>query len=251
VLNFQCPGPNRSVQGTEVQADGLSTNPASLVTIQAGADDIGFGDCLLNVLTHGAEGSSCVADGEPSSAITKELKNVRSSLKSIIEQVSHYTKQIAVVDYYEPVPSPNDFDGSSSHSGTNVDPICLALQTDKDGAYNEGVIVTTALNVAIFGAIDDARKDGVKNVVLVDISALEVGHEMCTGYPALFSGEWMSASALGGDVADLLACKYGKVECKAAALAQDDIMEHTWRAAHPNIYGQQDIANAVLAVLNK
>ncbi|MGO8860715.1 MAG: SGNH/GDSL hydrolase family protein [Acidimicrobiales bacterium] len=259
-VNYQCPGANRSVQGTEISNDGLLSQPASLVTIQAGADDIDFGDCLAYVLTDHVLDHSCVVDGAPTAAVESDLANVESSLTSIIEKVSPDTRRVLVVDYYDPVPSPNDFDGSSSHSGVNVDPVCLGLQTNETEANIDGVVLTTALNQSILAAVDTAKAAGVTNVGFVDISNLELHHEMCTSSPALFSGEPMSDSSFAADLSTIGMCAALKLvlgpseangrTCVRAAADTIDIQRHSWRTAHPNQVGQRDIANAVLESLN-
>ena len=258
-VNYQCPGANRSVQGTEISDDGLSSHPASLVTIQAGADDIDFGGCLAYVLTDHVLGDSCVVNGAPTADVEADLANVESSLTSIIEEVSPDTRRVVVVDYYDPVPSPNDFDGSSSHSGVNIDPVCLGLQTNKVEASTDGVVLTTALNQSILAAVDAAKAAGVTNVSFVDISNLELHHEMCTSSPALFSGEPMSDASFATDLSTIGTCAALKLvlgpseanrpTCVRASNDTNDIQRHTWRTAHPNQIGQQEIANAVLASL--
>jgi hypothetical protein len=260
-VNYQCSDANRSVQGTEIPDDGLTSEPASLVTIQAGADDIDFGDCLAYVLTDHVLDHSCVVNGAPTAGVEHALANVESSLTSIIEEVSPDTRRVVVVDYYDPVPSPNDFDESSSHSGVNVDPVCLGLQTNKVEAYNDGVVLTTALNQSILAAVDAAKSAGVTNVSFVDIYGLELHHEMCTSSPALFSGEPMSDTSFATDLSTIGMCAALKVvlgpteanrpTCVRATTDTIDIQRHSWRTAHPNQIGQQDIADAVLASLNR
>jgi hypothetical protein len=259
--SFQCAGPNWSVQGTELSSASLAAHPAFLVTIQAGADDIGFSNCLEYELTR-ALGSACVSGGSPVPAVTAELNNARSAITSMIEQVAPHTQAIEVVDYYNPVPSPTDFDPSSIHVGSDVDPICLGLQAHEPDAYNDAVILTRALNDAISQAVQNAKRAGVHNVALVDIATLERHHEMCTAEPALFSGEPLSQEALQVDLGSTLLCHAEESiasmwtsaagqssACRAAASATNDLRAHVWRAAHPNAGGQRDIATAVLATL--
>ena len=260
-VNYQCPGANRSVQGTEISNDGLFSQPASLVTIQAGADDIDFGDCLAYVLTDHVLDHSCMVNGVPTAGVESDLANVETSLTSVIEEVSPDTRRVVVVDYYDPVPSPNDFDGSSSHSGASVDPVCLGLQTNEIEANIDGAVLTTALNQSILAAVDAAKAAGVTNVSFVDISNLVLHHEMCTSSPALFSGEPMSDSSFAADLSTIGMCAALKLflgpseangrTCVRAAADTIDIQRHSWRTAHPNQLGQRDIANAVLASLNE
>lgn len=283
--NFQCsswgpyplfgqsvPGAsgNPSIQGTEVAAASLSTNPAALVTIQAGADDIGFGDCLKFILSFDHLGKSCLTKGEePTSALEGELAHVTSSLLQTIKQVSPDAGRVAVVGYYQPIPAPSNFDASSAYNATSFNPVCLLLAANMrlnkttvgygpDSAYDAGVILTAALNTAIIRAVKEAQAEGVSNVAYVNIEGLEVGHEMCTADPALFSGEaWSYASLTGPVFGNVTACRtseFNPVVCALAAKRMYEDMKggleaHTWRVAHPNRFGQQDIAKAVLTAL--
>ena len=109
---------------------------------------------------------------------------------------------------------------------------------NKDSLSNQGEIIVDALNTAIHEAVLDAQAAGNKNVTYVDISKVEVGHEMCTADPAIFSGEPMPISELTRDLFTI-----------ALSGSQNDIRRHLWRAAHPNQLGQHDIAKAVEAAL--
>ncbi len=239
-LNYQCPG-NRNIQNDEVPADGLASKPAALVTIQAGADDINFAGCIEAVLTHSVFHSECVSsDDAPTPAVEQDLSNVTSALTAEIESVSPYTKRVAVLNYYDPIPSPTDFSKSSIGApGHEVDPLCLLIGMNKNSLSNQGEIVVNALNAAIDAAVAKAQTAGDKNVTYVDVSKVEVGHEMCTADPAIFSGEPMPISEL---TRDLLTIGLGG--------SQNDIERHVWRAAHPNQLGQQEIAKKVEADLS-
>ena len=75
----------------------------------------------------------------------------------------------------------------------------------------------------------NAQAAGDKNVTYVDISKAEVGHEMCTADPAIFSGEPMPISELTSDLFTI-----------ALSGSRNDIERHLWDAAHPNQLGQQE-----------
>jgi GDSL-like Lipase/Acylhydrolase len=238
-INYQCPG-IRNVQTTEIPADNLATKPAALVTIQAGADDIDFGGCIEGALSHGVLQSECVSpDNAPTPSVQRDLSNVTSALTAEIETVSSHTKRVAVVNYYDPIPSPTDFAKSSiEESGHRVNPLCLLIGMNKNSVSTQGEAIVHALNTAIHQAVLNAQAAGNKNVTYVDISKVEDGHEMCTADPAIFSGEPMPISEFTSDLFTI-----------ALSGSQNDIRRHLWRAAHPNQLGQQDIAKAVEATL--
>lgn len=249
--NYQCPGRNRSVQGTELPAANLAAHPARLVTIQAGADDIDFSGCLEYLVLHNHLGRDCANNGQVTSYVGDRLPYVKAALASIIESVSPYAHEVVVVDYYDPIPAPNDFDESSTSIGTSINSICQGLQLNKREAYNDSVTITTSLDNTIIEAVDEAKSHGYSNVLLVNISSLLAHHEMCTKDPAVFSGEAIGEDALRTDLAAIASCKAAGFLCSAATSAQEDIEQHTWRAAHPNVLGQRDIARAVLAALGR
>ena len=245
-FEYQCPGPNRSEQGTELPVDNLTSQPADIVAIQGGADDIDFADCLVYELTLHRIGNQCVVNGKPTYAVEIELNYARLALASMIESVSPHARRVAVVDYYNPIPNPNDFDGSSSHPNGGVDPVCLGLQLNKSEAYSVGGIMTSAINAMIEQAVGTAQRAGDKNVSFVDISSVLLHHEICTGSPALFSGEVMSEGEFWEDLDTIVSCKvWPHLNCGEAQFDETEIREHSWRAAHPNVFGQQNIAAAV------
>jgi hypothetical protein len=133
------------------------------------------------------------------------------------------------------------------------------MEANKVRAYSQGTILTKALNTAISNAVASARGQGFSNVTYIPIETLEVGHEMCTGSPALFAGEQMSYASLTGPAfGRIIACGASggnSVVCALAATslgssAKRSIEEHIWRAAHPNKFGQADIARAVVVALS-
>lgn len=238
-LNYQCPT-NRNLQNDEIAADDLATKPAALVTIQAGADDIDFAGCIEGALSHGSLHSECVSsDGAPTSSVEQDIANVTSALTTEIESASPYTERVAVLNYYDPIPSPTGFSTSSiGAAGNEVNPLCLLIGMNKNSVSNQGEIIVDALNTAIHDAVINAQAAGDKNVTYVDVSKVEAGHEMCTANPAIFSGEPMPISEFTGDLFTI-----------ALSGSQNDIERHLWRAAHPNQLGQQEIAKKVIADL--
>jgi hypothetical protein len=237
-LNYQCPG-NRNVPSDEIPADNLAAKPAALVSIEAGADDIDFAGCIEGALTHSVLHDACVSGNAPTSSVEQDLSNVTSALTTEIESVSPYTKRVAVLNYYDPIPSPTDFSKSSVGAPSNeVNPLCLLIGMNKNSVSSQGEIIVDALNTAIGEAVSKAQAAGDKNVDYVDVSKVAVGHEMCTASPAIFSGEPMPISELTGDLFTI-----------ALSGSQSDIERHVWRAAHPNQLGQQDIAKKVIADL--
>ena len=225
-LNYQCPG-NRNVPGDEIPADNLGSKPAALVTIEAGADDIDFAGCIEGALTHSVLHDACVSGNAPTPSVEQDLSNVTGALTTEIESVSPYTKRVAVLNYYDPMPSPTDFSKSSIGApGNEVNPLCLLIGMNKNSVSNQGEIIVDALNTAIDQAVLKARAAGDKNVAYVDVSQVAVGHEMCTADPAIFSGEPMPISELTSDLFTI-----------ALSGSQNDIERHVWRAAHPNQLG--------------
>jgi hypothetical protein len=293
--NEQCPGwtGRQSVESNELPAAQLAQNPATLVTIQAGADDINFSDCMTWELTElpyihiHVAGHQCVQDNAAkkyfnqclqrerttsgswdvlnpvcvrtsttttskgfSNGLPAELANVRTALTKEIEQASPNTKHIAVLNYYLPIPNPKDFKTASVNPSHNeVDLVCSGLSQNLTGAYNDAVIIQAGLNNAVAGAVSDATAAGIKNVQLINIADLETSHEMCTGNPALFSGEPILKSQLDNDIKTIVQCSepiFRPKDCGVAEpTAKTDLTNHVWRTAHPNTFGQQDIAKAV------
>lgn len=237
--NNQCAAwtDSQSVEQDEIPAANLSTFPAKLVTIQAGADDINFGGCLQYLIDKfgpfHAGGTSCVKNGAVTPTVAAELGNLRGALAQEIKMVSPDTKQVLVLNYYQIIPSPSDFKNSSIFPASGkVDPVCWGLSHNPAVAWDDAQTIQTALNTAIARAVIDAEIAGVTNVKLVDLTNLELHHEMCTGNPALYAGEQMSKKTFDLDIAT-----------KNTA----DIQLHTWRTGHPNSFGQNDIAKQVIA----
>ena len=139
----------RNVQSDELNAANLSVaNPAKLVTIQAGADDFDFGGCLEWALTQQLGvglglGTQCVQNGAVTTTVANQLTQVTKALASIIEAAAPFAQHVAVVNYYQPVPSPSQFATSSVLSGLNVNIVCLGLAENGSSTYTDAQIVQT------------------------------------------------------------------------------------------------------------
>lgn len=245
--NDQCPSQfsgTVTIQNDELPAANLPAKPAKLVTIQAGADDINFSACLLWELSklgprHWA-GTQCVVNGGVTDVVRNKLNNLEGALTDIIEKTAPYTNTVAVLDYYQIIPKPANFARSSLNPKPSyTNPVCFGLSQNLQGAYNDAVVLQSELNLAIIRAVNDARADGITNVKLVDISGLESGHEMCTGSPALFSSEPMPVRNFQVDLE----------RSAFSPAARAELQAYSWRAAHPNQFGQKDIAKAVESVV--
>ena len=247
----QCPSAtsSRTVQGDELPATDLARRPAGLVTLQAGADDLHFAQCLEGAIStigigplqhHLFLGEQCVSGNDVTAAVGGRLSLLRQSLTTMIEHAAPDARRIAVLDYYQPIPSPADFAGSSLGPDDVVDPFCVALGANEGEVYREAQVLQGALNSAIATAVADARRAGVSNVVLVDLSTVALHHEVCTSAPVLFSGESMPLGRFDADLA-LGLFDHGDYQ---------DLAGHFWRILHPNVQGQRAIAEAVEAALS-
>jgi len=260
----QCPVAPRQARnlGDEVAAADLGRHPARLVLLQDGADDIDFAHCLEYELVRALGtgigiGTDCVANGAVTPPVAAELSDVRTSLAGAIESMAPHAATIAVLDYYQPIPSPSQIadDTATSHLHTNL--VCTGLKIDAAGTDAAAQVVLAALNRAIVGAVDDARAHHVTNVTLVDVSTVLDGHGMCTAHPWVFSGEPVPDTTLAADVERVLAAHAcdatdkvdGAIPCSSltaqAKQAEDNLEGDVWRAAHPTAAGQRAIAAAV------
>jgi hypothetical protein len=72
---------------------------------------------------------------------------------------------------------------------------------------------------------------------------------MCTGNPALFSAVPIPQSQFDNDLQVIAKCHVPVFRPKSCSTdepnAVNDIVGRVWRTAHPNAFGQQDIARAV------
>jgi hypothetical protein len=264
----QCPVPPQQARSlsTELAHADLAQHPARLVLLQAGADDIDFGDCLeyqlARVLSAGIGlGTQCVANGSVTPTVAAKLDRARTSLAEAIETMAPHAGTIAVLNYYQPVPVPADISDDSGLSGLGVNLVCTGLKANAAATYAAAQVVSAAVNRAVAGAVSDARAQGVHNVQLINVSTVGAGHGMCTGDPWFFSGERLNDTTLAGDAARIAAAKACKdtgplgrtspcadLEAQATQ-AENQLRDYVWRAAHPTAVGQRALATAVEAQL--
>jgi lysophospholipase L1-like esterase len=237
----------------ELTAADLVRRPARLVMLQAGADDIDFAACLEFDLTeqlgHGIGlGTQCVNHGVVTSAIAQRLAHVTTALTASIAFAARHASTVAVLNYYQPIPSPGQLAHHVAITGSGINLVCAGLRENPSTTYAAAQVVSTALNGAIADAVRRARGGGATNVTLIDISKVAAGHGICTGDPDFFSAESMSEATLGADVTHIVAAKLCSVCANLtgpALLATQDLERHVWRAAHPTASGQEAIARAV------
>jgi hypothetical protein len=261
----QCPEPPQQARSlsTEIAAANLPQHPARLVLLQAGADDIDFGDCLeyeLGSLMGRSLGlgTQCVANGSVTPAVAAKLDNARTSLADAIESMAPHAGTIAVLNYYQPVPAPADVADDSGLSGLGVNLVCTGLKANAAATYGAAQVVSAAVNQAVAGAVADARARGVHNVQLVNVSSVGAGHGMCTADPWFFSGEQIADTTVASDAARVAAAKacrataaiVGRVSActdleTQAAAAEQQLRDYVWRAAHPTEVGQRALAAVV------
>jgi len=255
----QCLQPPQQARnlGDEIAAADLAQRPARLVLLQDGADDTHFAECLeyelTNVIASIGLGTNCLDNGRVTAVLSSELTRVRTSLAAAIEDVAPRAGTVAVVNYYQPVPSPGQEADDSAQSGLGTNLVCTGLKLDGSAAYAAAGVVLRALNDAVAGAVADARAHGVRNVTLVDLAHAYDGHGMCTADPWVFSSEPIPDATLAGDTARIAAAgactaTSGLLHTSCASLtasatqAKQDIKNHLWRAAHPTLAGQRAIA---------
>jgi hypothetical protein len=260
----QCPVPPQQARSlsTELAAAGLSQHPARLVLLQAGADDIDFGNCLeyelARVLGAGIGlGTQCVANGSVTPAVAAKLDRARTSLADAIESMAPNVGTIAVLNYYQPIPPPADVADDSGLSGLGVNLVCTGLKANAAATFTAAQVVSAAVNRTVGGAVADARARGVHNVELIDVSGMGAGHGICTADPYFFSGQPLADTTLASDVARIAAAKAcnvsgvlsGSSPCVSlkaqAARAEDQLRDYVWRAAHPTVVGQRVLATVV------
>ena len=259
----QClPQQNRNLD-TEIAASGLTKHPARLVMLQDGADDIHFGECLeyelARVLGAGIGlGANCVDNGAVTPAVATELSRVRRGLASAIEKIAPDAGTVAVLDYYQPIPAPAEIADDSGLSGFGTNLVCTGLKANAASTAAAAQVVLTALNTSIADAVADARRHGVRNVVLVDVTHALDGHGVCTADPWVYSAETISDATLALDSQEILAAKActgtGSVLrirslCDSIVMrsnqAKQSLRAHVWRTAHPTAPGQGALATDV------
>jgi hypothetical protein len=245
--------------GDQITASQLALHPARLVLLQVGADDIDFGACLVAELARVAGtsiglGTPCVSGGTVTPAVAGALARVRASLARAIEVMSPDAGRIAVLDYYQPIPSPAQIADDAALSGLGTNLVCAGLKANAPGTHADAQVVLGALNDAIAGAVRDARAHHATNVHLLDISSSLAGHGLCTADPWVYSAQPVSDATLAADAQVIVAAKActrvaSLPGCAAvvarAASAEQQLRGYVWRAAHPTAKGQQVIAEAV------
>lgn len=260
----QCPVPPQQARnlGDEVAAADLTRHPARLVLLQDGADDIDFAACLEYELaralgTNLGIGTSCVDNGTVTPQLAAHLADVRTSLTQAIESIAPHAAAIAVLDYYQPIPSPSQIADDTAASGLHTNLVCTGLKGNEAATYAAAQVVLGALNMSIAAAVADARADHVSNVSLVDVSTAVNGHGVCTADPWIFSGEPVPDTTLAADAGDVLSAKactgtdaiHSAADCASlvtrADEAEKNLQGYVWRAAHPNPAGQRAIAALV------
>ena len=260
----QCPVPPQQARNLsdELAAADLVRHPARLVLLQDGADDIDFSACLeyqlARVLGVGIGlGNSCVANGSVTPILATELARVRASLARAIEAMSPHSSTIAVLDYYQPIPEPSQIAPDTATGSLHTNLVCSGLKPNAASTYAAAQVVLDALNKAVAGAVEDARAHRVTNVTLVDVARAFNGHGICTADPWVFSGEPVPDATLAADADHILAAKacsgtdvlHGAAVCASlnasARVAERDLQDYVWRAAHPTAAGQRVLAVAV------
>lgn len=209
--------PHKAVNPEELNAANFGYAP-SLITVQVGADNIDFAFCLRKAIGDPrlAFGRVCATNDHRGritlNATTKrQLDALTASLdgpNGILSKIQNAAPnaRIAVLNYYQIIPDPSDI-GSSDGSL-----LCLIL-SHKDSELkqylrDEAVFLQQALNEAIAKAVRNHP-----GVILVDISHLFDGKEMCTNDSDVFT-------------------------------------DPDWAIAHPNVEGQEQIARAVESALS-
>jgi hypothetical protein len=264
----QCAVPARTPDlADEIAAADLSGHPARLVLLQIGADDIDFGACLEYQLARtlgftSGLGTACVQGNAVTPSVATQLTAVRTTLAHAIEAIAPHAGTVAVLDYYQPIPTPAEVaDDTAFHSlGTNL--VCTGLKANAAATYAAAQVVSGALNHAIAGAVADARAAHVGNVALVDVSKVGDGHGLCTADPWFYSAEPVPDSTLVTDVGRIAAARVctstsvlrNDAPCESltagATAAELQLKGYVWRAAHPTAAGQAGIARAVEAQLH-
>jgi lysophospholipase L1-like esterase len=210
--------PHKAIDPKELAAANLKNDPPALVTIQVGADDLDFVNCIKAELGIIAA-RSCVQGSAGSLKLAKEeqtdLDTLTTSLNDIVKTIEGNAPgaRIGLINYYQIAPAPDDVvvaDGSNVCS-LNLPVIGHGLahqsHTQRVKIYNDAVFLQTALNDSIA-----AVKKTHPEVTIVDVSHVFDGKAMCTAHSAVY----------------------------------DDV---DWRAAHPTADGHKLLASAIEADL--
>ena len=266
----QCRHPARQARnlGDQIAASGLRQHPARLVLLQDGADDIHFSACLEYELarvlgTSLGLGTDCVQNGAVTPALMTELSRVRSSLATAIEQVAPHAATVAVLNYYQPIPTPGQIADDTSVSGLGTNLVCTGLKENASSTAASARVVLRALNDAIAGAVADAQAHGVRNARLVNVAGALNGHGICTSDPWAYSSERVPDATLAADAEHILAAKACRAadsalhaggSCSSLVASSDQVEQsltgYVWRTAHPTAAGQRALAAVVARALH-
>ncbi len=210
--------PHKAIDDKELSAANLSKDPPALVTIQVGADDIDFTNCIYNLLGVPFPPShSCTKNGphgelQVATEEQQDLNTLSSSLGSIVDTIKAEAPnaKILLLGYYQIAPSPDETLVNDGHSVICNAPFNYGLinQNKKNRLkiYTQATFLQGQLNGVI------QRVAATHGVQYVDLTHLFDGKEMCTADSEVFT-------------------------------------DPTWRDAHPTAAGQMDIASAVEAAL--
>ena len=206
--------PHKTVDPSEIAH--LGTKTATLVTVQAGADDVDFGGCLMHEIKiyvpykiYGQNSRKCTSGSGVTGAESNRINDMRVALGAILSRIRRQQPKatVVVLNYYQPVPSLSDF--------VNIDKseVCahLAVPGRLQTAYAHAVIVQDAMNRAIATEMEQHSHDHLVNLAG---GSVFTGHGMCTRKPYVFTG---------------------------------GPTEGLWRFGYPNKQGQLAIAKAIRA----
>jgi hypothetical protein len=209
--------PHKAVNPDELLAANLRRDPAKLVTIQAGANDVDFDGCLTwelglrrRIPFTGLRPEKCVEGTGKNLRLSNntldELKILQLSLDRIVKYIERNSPdaKIAVFNYFQIIPKPSTpvtKDGSY---------ICNVLSTRdpnyKDlraNIYNHAALLQSKLNEVISNVVNSNP-----GVILVDISKVFEGKEMCTQESRVFHGLWRAAHPTAQGHADIAAAAH-------------------------------------------
>ena len=216
-----------SIMPDELNAADLTAKPPTLAVIQGGADDIDFDKCIERILKpfllDRFNTKKCVEDGAPTPEVQAELGRARDSLLDAVRSIKTQAPDAKVImlNYY------NVFAGAEKFRvavNGEFDICSFAYQSRKQLVEAQGVLLP-ALNSAIRHAYETLHGEYGDSIQFVDLTnimtdAQGVDHHMCTYDPWIFDGEGTAAPPITSD-------------------------ESFWRAAHPNVTGQQKIFEAI------
>lgn len=208
--------PHKAVDPEEVTAANLRIDPPSLVSVQVGANDIEFDQCLTRLMSR-AFGKNCFAEDAAgattvSDEVRLQLNRLETELRRILVEITNESPltSIAVLTYYQIIPKP----GLIAPNIFRKSGLCASLAAqrirDVTAAYDRATLLQFELNRAIIRATQ-----GLGKVFVVDLASAFDGHELCTAEPWIFAD-------YRGDI---------------------DANGFFWRVAHPTITGHIAIAN--------